>query len=88
MAGRFASVFGVLMVVFALRWTHGSETPQPEQIHISSTGKFSESCGFIRDFAGTSVYREELKLRLSAEEQNVWTIRLKVQVIGNEFATM
>ena len=85
MAGRFASVFGVLMVVFVRRWTHGSGTPQPEQIHISSTGWFSEFCGFMCDFSGFSVNREGLKLRLSAEEKNFQTIHLEDQVVGNKF---
>ena len=71
MAGRFASVLGVLMVVFARRWTHGSGTPQPEQIHISSTGWFSEFCVLMLDFGGFSVDHVGLKLRLSAEEQNI-----------------
>lgn len=85
MAGRFASVFGVLMVVFVRCWTHGSGTPQPEQIHISSTGLFSEFCGFMCDFSGFSVHREGSKLRSSAEEQNVQTIHLEYQVVGNKF---
>lgn len=38
MARHFASVFLVLLVVLAGRGVLGHGTPQPEQIHISSTG--------------------------------------------------
>lgn len=42
MAGHFASVFGVVVVILTWRGTQGDGTPQPEQIHISSTGRLRE----------------------------------------------
>ena len=59
MAGHFASLLGVLMVALAWRGSLGEGTPQPEQIHISSTGRFSEFCvGLISLYHGLFFSRE------------------------------
>ena len=41
MAGHFPVVLRVIIVAMIWRGTLGDEAPQPEQIHISSTGKFN-----------------------------------------------
>ena len=41
MAGHFPVVLGVIIVAMIWRGTLGDGTPQPEQIHIASTGQFN-----------------------------------------------
>ena len=41
MAGHFPVVLRVIIVTMIWRGTLGDGTPQPEQIHISTTGQFN-----------------------------------------------